>query len=589
MTSTIPHGSLLTRLSTIVGAAFSALGADAAFGRVQVSNRPDLCDVQCNGAFAASKVLGRPPADIAGELRARLAEHPAFREVTVAGPFLNMTLSDALLIDESGRGLDAIAAETPLKVMIDYGGANVAKPLHVGHLRSAIIGESVRRICRALGHDVLGDVHLGDWGLQMGMIIHEIRLRQPDLPCFGEPADGPFPTTAPVTLEDLDEIYPSASGRSKTDPEYLEASRQATVLLQAGHKGYRALWRSIVDLSVADLRVDYDKLNVHFDLWYGESDADEYIAPVIERLKRDGFAVESQGALVVDVSEPDDKAEIPPVILQKSDGAALYSTTDLATIDMRVRKFGSDLVLYVIDKRQSLHMLQVFRCAWKTGLAPRTMQMEHIGFGTMNGPDGKPFKTRAGGTMKLKDLITLVTSRAEQRIAEAQVATGLPEDERKEIARMVGVATLKFADLSNTRLKDYVFDIDRFSSFEGKTGPYILYTAVRANSILRKADERAVQAGRLIEPRDGVERELLLTLSLFRDRVLSAFSGRAPNEIAEYAYDLASGFARYYHEHHILREEDEAVRASSLELVRRVRHTLGLSLDLLGIEVPERM
>lgn len=589
MTSTTAHGSLLTRLSQIVGAAFGAIGVDPALGRVQVSNRPDLCDVQCNGAFAASKLLGRAPAAIADEIRVRLAEHPAFREVTVAGPFLNLTLSDALLIDESGRGLETVTAETPLRVMIDYGGANVAKPLHVGHLRSAIIGESIRRICVALGHDVKGDVHLGDWGLQMGMIIHEISLRQPDLPYFRDPAVGPFPDTAPVTSEQLDEIYPSASAKSKSDAEYLEASRRATMQLQSGHAGYRALWRSIVDLSIADLRVDYGKLSVHFDLWYGESDSDDYIAPLIDRLKQDGFAVESQGALVVDVAEPDDKAEIPPVILQKSDGAALYSTTDLATIEMRVQKFAPDLVLYVIDKRQSLHMLQVFRCAWKTGIAPRAMQMEHIGFGTMNGADGKPFKTRAGGTMKLKDLISLVTSRAEQRIAEAQVATGLPEEERKEIARMVGVATLKFADLSNTRLKDYVFDIDRFSSFEGKTGPYILYTAVRASSILRKAEERAMPGGTLISPRDGVERELLLALSLFRDRVLAAFAGRAPNDIADYAYDLASRFARYYHEHHILREEDEAVRASSLELVRRVRHTLGLSLDLLGIEVPARM
>jgi arginyl-tRNA synthetase len=358
---------------------------------------------------------------------------------------------------------------------------------------------------------------------------------------------------------------------------------------------YRALWRKIVNLSVADLKNDYQKLETYFDLWYGESDVNDLIPPLIERLKREGFARESEGALIVDVAEPDDKQEIPPAILLKADGAVLYATTDLATIEMRVQQMHPDLILYVIDKRQSLHMLQVFRCAWKTGVAPQSLAMEHDGFGTMNGPDGKPFKTRAGGTMKLKDLIDLVTTRAEERIEEANVATGLPEEERKEIARMVGVATLKFADLSNTRMKDYVFDIDRFSSFEGRTGPYLLYTAVRAKSILRKAEERGISVAPAIRPaRAGgiagaTQRDVLLSLALFRDKVLAAFANRAPNEIADYTYDLASRFARYYHEHHILSEENESVRASSLELVKRVLDTLILSLDLLGIDVPERM
>lgn len=584
-----PSGSLLGLLSAIVSEAFAAIGADPSFGRVLVSNRPDLCDMQCNGAFAAAKILRRPPPAIAEEVAQRLTGHPAFRDVAVAGGYVNLTLSDAWLLEESNRGVEAIAATQPLTIIVDYGGANVAKPLHVGHLRSAIIGDSLRRICRALGHRVLGDVHLGDWGLQMGMIIHEISLRQPGLPYFQDGAAGPFPQTAPVTLEDLDEIYPAASGRSKQDPAYLEAARAATAKLQAGHPGYRALWRSIVDLSVADLRNDYAKLNVYFDLWYGESDADPFIAPLVEQLRRDGFAVESEGALVVPVAEPEDKQEIPPLILQKADGAALYSTTDLGTIVMRVRQFAPDLTLYVIDKRQALHMLQVFRCARKTGLAPANSEMRHVGFGTMNGTDGKPFKTRAGGTMKLKDLIALVTGSAERRIAEAEVAADLPESTRADIARIVGVAALKFADLSNTRLKDYVFDIDRFSSFEGRTGPYVLYTSVRAQSILRKAAERGIAPGPMIAPRAGLERDLLLALALFRDRVLAAFNAEAPNEIADYVYDLANRFASYYHEHHILREEDPAVRASALELVQRVHRVLVQSLDLLGIEVPERM
>ncbi|HEX2832548.1 MAG TPA: arginine--tRNA ligase [Thermoanaerobaculia bacterium] len=587
--ASIPTGSLLSRLTRIVGDAFAASGADPALGRVVVSNRPDLCDVQSNGAFAAAKALQKAPPEFANEVAERLRGNAAFRDVSVAGAYLNMTLSDALLMEESGERLEAIRAESPLKIIIDYGGANVAKPLHVGHLRSAIIGESLKRICRSLGHEVIGDVHLGDWGLQMGMILHELSLRQPGLPYFAPGATGPFPEEAPVTLDELDELYPSASAKSKSDPEFLAASRQATALLQQGHPGYRALWQNIVNLSVSDLRVDYGTLDVFFDLWYGESTVNDLLAPMVQKIIDDGFAYESNGALVVDVAEASDKSEIPPLILQKSDGAVLYSTTDLATIVLRVKETNPDLILYVIDKRQSLHLVQVYRAAWKTGIAPRTLQMEHIGFGTMNGTDGKPFKTRAGGTMKLKDLIQLVTERASARIAEAEVAQDLSESERAEIARMVGIATLKFADLSNTRIKDYVFDVDRFSSFEGRTGPYLLYTAVRAKSILRKAAERGFTAGALIAPRDEVERNVLLSLALLRDRVLAAFASRGPNEIADYAYDLASLFARYYHEHHILREEDEAVRASSLELVQRAVTTLELALDLLGIEVPERM
>jgi arginyl-tRNA synthetase len=586
MTST-SRGSILAKLSAIVGSAFAGHGSDASFGRVIVSNRPDLCDFQCNGAFAAAKVLRQPPPVIAEEIRQRLAGSTAFREISVVGGYLNLIANDALLLDESGEGLDAIRADEPQRIMIDYGGANVAKPLHVGHLRSAIIGESIKRICRALGHEVLGDVHLGDWGLQMGMIIHELSERFPGLAYFDKQSGGPYPADAPVTFEELDEIYPAASAKSKTDPAYLDAARQATGELQDGRPGYRALWRSIVDLSIAELRTDYAKLDVFFDLWYGESDVNDRIAGIIGKLVAGGFAYRSQGALVVDVTEPDDKQEIPPLILQKADGAVLYATTDIATVEQRVDEFNPHLVLYVIDKRQSLHLVQVFRCVHKTGIAPPTMQLEHAGFGTMNGPDGKPFKTRAGGTMKLKDLIEMVTTRAAERIDEARVAAGLPEDERKDIAEKVGVATLKFADLSNTRIKDYVFDVDRFSSFEGRTGPYLLYTAVRAKSILRNAADGAV--GPLIAPRDEVERNILLLLSLYRDRVLVAFANRAPNEIADYAYELAAAFARFYHEHHILSEEDAAVRASWLELVRRVLETLTSALDLLGISVPERM
>lgn len=583
-----PH-SVLSVLSHVVSKAFAMEGADPSLGRVIVSNRPDLCDVQSNGAFAAAKALNMPPQEFAAKVARHLDGHSAFRDVSVVGAYLNMTLSDDFLMTESSLRLEAIRGTNPLRIVIDYGGANIAKPLHVGHLRSAIIGESLKRIARALGHEVVGDVHLGDWGLQMGMVLHELSQRHPDLPYFRDDESVEWPAESPVTLDELDELYPSASTKAKTDAVFLAAARRTTAALQRGHPGYRALWQRIVNVSVEDLRRDYTSLNVFFDLWYGESTVNDLIPPMVQKLVDDGLAYESAGALIIDVSSPDDKVEIPPFILQKSDGAMLYSTTDLATIALRVKENSPDIILYVIDKRQSTHLVQVFRAAWKTGIASRALRMEHTGFGTMNGPDGKPFKTRAGGTMKLKDLVDLITERATIRIAEAEVAQSVSNEERAVIARKVGVATLKFADLSNARTTDYIFDVDRFSSFEGRTGPYLLYTTVRARSILHKGAERGFEAGDLLPPRDDVERRVLFSLALFRDRVLAAFASRAPSEIADYAYDLASTFARYYHEHHILSENDDAVRASSLALVRQVATTLDLALDLLGIEVPERM
>jgi arginyl-tRNA synthetase len=582
--------SLLNVLTRVVSKAFAMEGADPSLGRVIVSNRLDLCDVQSNGAFAAAKALGMPPHDFATRIAQHLHGNIIFREVSAVGAYLNMTLSDDFLMTESGQRLGTIRAANPLRIVIDYGGANIAKPLHVGHLRSAIIGESLKRIARALGHEVVGDVHLGDWGLQMGMVLHELSQRHPDWPYFSEEHLGEFPTEPAVSRDELDEIYPSASIKAKTDADYLTAARRTTAALQRGHAGYRALWQSIVNVSVEDLRRDYTSLNVFFDLWYGESTVNDLIPRMVQELVDDGFAHESAGALVIDVALPDDRVEIPPFILQKSDGAMLYSTTDLATIALRVKENEPDVILYVIDKRQATHLLQVFRAAWKTGIAPKALQMEHTGFGTMNGPDGKPFKTRAGGTMKLKDLIDLVTLRATTRIEEAEVAQSVSSSEERDvIARKVGIATLKFADLSNARTTDYIFDVDRFSSFEGRTGPYLLYTAVRARSILHKAAERGLEAGDLLQPRDEVERNVFFSLALFRDRVLAAFASRAPSEIAEYAYDLASTFGRYYHEHHILSESNSAVRASALALVRQVATTLEQALDLLGIEIPERM
>ncbi len=587
--------SIRAQLTEIVSSVVDALGYDPQYGEVVLSNRPDLSQFQCNGALAAAKRYGRKPRDLAQEIADRLREDDRFQEVSLAGPgFINLTLTDAFLVEQ----IRQIAADDhwgygpttePERTIIDYGGANVAKPMHVGHLRAAIIGESIKRLTRFVGHQVVGDVHLGDWGLPMGQVIAELADRHPDWPYFDPDSSGPYPTESPVSIDDLDEIYPAASGRAKADPEFMETARQATRDLQAGRSGYRALWQHFVDVSVAELKRDYQDLNVHFDLWLGESDVHELIDPLVARLRAEGHAYESEGALVIDVAEADDKREIPPLLLVKSDGAVLYGTTDLATIDQRVDELNADRVLYVVDQRQSLHFEQVFRAAHKGGVAPAAVALEHLGFGTMNGKDGKPFKTRTGGVMKLRVLIEMITDKARERLSEVEAAQGYPAAEKEEIARMVGVATLKFADLSNQRTQNYVFDLDRFSAFEGRTGPYLLYTAARTRSILRKAADEALAIGPLQTPADEIERALLLKLTEFPDVVQAAFQQRMPHHLCEYAYTLATAYNRFYHEHYILIEEDAAQQASWLALSQATVDLLSLTLDLLGIEVPERM
>ncbi len=587
--------SLKTHLTRLAAEAFEACGLDGVYGEVVVSARPDLGQFQCNGALPAAKAARTNPRQVAQSVVDRLGHPEVFREVALAGPgFINLTLTDPFLAahaqamaEDARLGCGAVA--TPRRIVLDYGGPNIAKPMHVGHLRAAIIGESLKRLARALGHEVIGDVHLGDWGLQMGMVIAELRRRRPELPYFDPDFTGPYPTEPPVTAAELEEIYPTASQRAKADPEFAEAAREATFELQQGRAGYRALWGHLVAVSVAELRADYERLEVDFDLWLGESDAQTWIPDVIERLRGRGHARESEGALVVDVAEPGDAKEVPPLLLLKSGGAALYGTTDLATLDQRVRELKAELVLYVVDKRQSDHFLQVFRAAKKTGVVPEGVGLEHIGFGTMNGADGKPFKTRAGGVMKLRDLLDMVTDKARERIREAGVARDYPEEEVERIARLVGVATLKYADLSNHRAKDYVFDLERFSAFEGRTGPYLMYTAVRTRSILRKAAEAGLVAGALVPPRDDVERGVLLALARLPDVLEAAFEHRAPNILCEYAYELASAFTRFYQEHHILSEADTDRRASWLGLCDLTARVLVHALDLLGIGVPDRM
>ena len=511
---------LLEILSEEMGKAFEAAGYDAALGRVTISNRPDLCEYQCNGAMAGAKQYKKAPIMIANAVAEQLADTAVFSQVTAVAPgFLNLKLSDTFLSEyvkqmsrEEKFGLES--PEHPKTIVIDYGGPNVAKPLHVGHLRSAVIGEAVKRMERFAGHKVIGDVHLGDWGLQMGLIITELQERKPELPYFDESFTGEYPKEAPFTLSELEEIYPTASGKSKVDEEFKAKALQATADLQQGKRGYRAIWKHIMDISIADLKKNYENLKVDFDLWYGESDSQKYIPEMVEKMKRDGYAYVSNGALVVDVAREDDKKEIPPCMILKSDGAAMYDTTDLATILQRTIDFQPDSIIYVVDKRQELHFEQVFRCARKTGQAAENTELKFLGFGTMNGKDGKPFKTREGGVMRLSSLISQITDQMYEKISGNEA---LSAEEAKTTAAQVALAALKYGDLSNQASKDYVFDIDKFISFEGDTGPYILYTIVRIKSILAKYKEQGgtLEGLKLQTATSDAEKQLMMQLVQF--------------------------------------------------------------------------
>jgi arginyl-tRNA synthetase len=585
---------LLKELSAIARAAFALERFPAELGIVQPSDRPDLAQFQCNGALPAAKQAGTNPRAVAEKIAARLKDNPLFAKVEIAGPgFINLDITDeamaermrALVADdrlgapETGKGKMAV---------LDFGGANVAKPMHVGHLRSAIIGDSLQRLFRANRWNVVSDVHLGDWGLQMGQLISEIGHRG-IAPIYFDPAyTGPYPAESPVTMDDLEQLYPAASAGCKADPARLEEARAATAELQAGRPGYRALWQHFVTVSERGLTREYGSLGVHFDLWKGEASVEPLIGPMIEDLNSRSLAVESEGALVVPVAEPTDKKELPPLILVKSDGAVLYGTTDLATIIDRVRSHDPDLILYVVDQRQHTHFEQVFRAARKAGYAGHA-HLEHAGFGTMNGPDGKPFKTRAGGVMKLYDLIAMATEEAEKRLSEAGMAMDYPEKERKEIARKVGIAALNFADLSNHRVSDYVFDLARFTRFEGKTGPYLQYAAVRMQSILNKAAESGFEPTAKVVLHTPEERSLILQLLALPNAMSGAEHNRAPNILCDYVFTLAQIFSRFYTEHHIMSETNEALRSTRLALVALTLAVLSKVLNLLGIEVPARM
>lgn len=613
--------------------AFEACGYEAKFAKVVLSNRPDLCEYQCNGAMAAAKAYKKKPIDIATAVVEKLTgagadasgaqaggadaagaqtggadaagmqsggAHPVFSEAVAVMPgFINLKVSGQFLAEYMGgmAAADKLGLEAPEKpetVMVDYGGANVAKPLHVGHLRAAIIGESIKRMGRFLGHRTIGDVHLGDWGLQMGLIIEELRDRKPGLVYFDESFTGEFPAEAPFTISELEEIYPAASAKSKTDEAFKERAHQATLKLQKGYAPFQAIWQHIMSVSVEDLKKNYSNLNVEFDLWKGESDAEPYIADMIQMLVDKGLAYESQGALVVNVAEETDSKEIPPCLIRKSDGASLYATSDLATIVEREQDFHPDRYIYVVDKRQGMHFEQVFRVAKKAGIVKQDTPMIFLGFGTMNGKDGKPFKTREGGVMRLETLIAEINEAVYARIMEDEERT-VSEEEARRTAGIVGLAALKYGDLSNQAVKDYVFDIERFTAFSGNTGPYILYTIVRIKSILNKyrenggiVSEDALEKNILPAANDS-EKALMLLISRYNEVLESGFAETAPHKICQYIYELSNAFNSFYHETKILTEPDEARKDSFIGLITLAKRVLETCIGLLGIEAPDRM
>ena len=577
-----------------LSSAFEKAGYDPSYGKVGVSNRPDLCEYQCNGAMAGAKAYKKAPFMIADDVVANLADSKVFSMKEMVKPgFINLKVSEEFLADylkemEKDEKLGADTAKEPKTIVIDYGGPNVAKPLHVGHLRSAIIGESIKRIGRFVGHKVIGDVHLGDWGLQMGLIITELKHRQPELVYFDDSFTGEYPTEAPFTISELEEIYPCASGKSKEDEAYRQEALEATHLLQQGKPGYMALWNHIMNVSVTDLKRNYANLNVSFDLWKKESDAQPYIPDMVEMMKEKGFAYQDQGALVVDVKEDTDTKEIPPCMLLKSDGASLYTTTDLATIVERMKLFHPDEILYVVDKRQELHFIQVFRCARKTGLVEDDTKLSFLGFGTMNGKDGRPFKTREGGVMRLENLIADIDEEMFNKIVENR---SVRDKDAKDTAKIVGLAAIKYGDLSNQATKDYIFDVDRFTSFEGNTGPYILYTIVRIKSILNRYVEAGgnLEAGELLKASNGSEKNLMLQLSGFGSMIESAFEEKAPHKICAYIYEVSNAFNSFYHETKILSEENQAQKESYIRLLLLTKRVLETCIDLLGFKAPDKM
>lgn len=589
--------SLMNYLDDVVVQSFQKNGFEVNKRLVKLSDRPDLSQFQCNAAFEIAKSLKQNPRMIAEKISVELKENSVFEDVSVAGPgFINISLNDDFIADyiqkmaiDSNMGIEK---DKHKKIMIDYGGANVAKPLHVGHLRSAIIGEGLKRLARELGHEVIGDVHLGDWGRQMGIIISELKRRKPELVYFDENYTGKYSEECPVSMQELDEIYPTASAAAKEDPERMEEAREATSILQndnkLGHRGYYALWQTMVNESVKDLKKSYDRLAVNFELWRGESDCHKSIPEMMQYLKSKNLLRESDGAIIMDVEEPEDTSPIPPVILRTKSDSVGYQTTEMATIYERIKEFNPAEIWYVVDGRQDMHFKQVFRAVYKSGIASKDLKLRFIGFGTMNGKDGKPFKTRDGGVMKLSDLLELVQKSSRSKLDENEESQ-MSDEEKEKASYQIADATIKYADALSNRETDYVFDIDKFTETQGKTGPYILYSAVRINSLLNKALENGIEPGDIQKPTGKEERMLMLTISRLPDIVNLAFENKSLTEIADYLYDLSSAYNNFYNTNKIIVETDRDKQASWMQLSNVVGKINKKLLDIMAIEIPERM
>ena len=579
---------ILDIISEKMQKAFADAGFDASYGRVTVSNRPDLCEYQCNGALAAAKVYKCAPIQIATAVAEKLDAADFSMCDAVMPGFINLKLSDAFLQSylEAMRTTPDFGVSKPgagKTVVVDYGGANVAKPLHIGHLRPAIIGEALKRLYKFMGYNTIGDIHLGDWGLQMGLIIAELQERQPELCYFDPDYTGEYPAESPFTLTELEEIYPTASSK-KTDPVFAEKAHVATYELQQGRRGYRAIWNHIMGISLPDLRRIYDSLDVHYEKWLGESDADPYIPAMVADLKERGIAVESNGAVVIPVQEETDKKDVPPCILVKSDGSAIYATTDLATMVQRMQDWQPDKMLYITDKRQALHFEQVFRVARKSGIVKAETELEHVGHGTMNGADGKPFKTRDGGVLRLEQLIADMTDFVRGKVVENKI---VEESAVEATTAKIALAALKYGDLSNQPTKDYNFDLERFAAFEGNTGPYILYTIVRIKSILGRYgawENLAIQT-----PANVYAKDLMLAITKLGPTLEQALKTSSPNQICAYIYELAGCVNKFYHETRILSEENEELKAGYIALIGLAKNVLETCISILGFSAPEKM
>lgn len=550
---------------------------------VSVSNRPDISDYQYNGAFKLAKIMHKSPMVIADEIVCKLKDNDMFKEVSNVNGFINITLSDKCLIDYLNEivnnfDINTFKINTDETIFLDYGGANVAKALHAGHLRSPNIGEALKRLCEAVGYKTISDVHYGDWGRPMGLIICEIKHRYPNLDFFNPNLDS-YPKESPVTLEDLYDIYPLASAKAKEDEEYLNEARELTVKLQKKEKGIYDLYKAFTKLSILDIEDIYKKLNCTFDLYEGERDADDYIEDVLTVTKP--FTTISNGATIIDVKEETDKKEIPPVMLLKSDGGVLYDTTELATLYSRIKRFKASKYFYLTDVRQELHFVEAFRAAYKTGIVPKDISLEWFGFGTLNGPDGKPFKTRDGGIMSLRELISIVKAETRKVIKD-----NIKEEDKDDLAEVLAIAAIKYADLLPNRTSDYVFDPIKFSDINGKTGPYILYSTVRMKSLLSKSN---LKYDKYYKINTKEERDILINIIKLRSVIEKSFNMRSLNEICEYIYKLTSSFNAFYSNHEVLTEQDELIKESYLTLINEVYIINKYLLNILAITLPDKI